>query len=810
MKLLSCLLSPWPRRWAPALCLLGSTAAAQAFEVLPLGRDDAPVVIDGRLDEAVWQRAAVHGRFAQLQPTAGAGHPQDLRTEVRVVADARALVIGIRAWSAQPPRSLLSRRDAVQRDQDMVGVWIDTNGRGESAMFVKASLAGVVTDGLYRASDDEEDLGPDFPVQVAAVRLPDGYSMEIRWPLSALRYPYQAAAPWRMVVARAVPSANDLLLVSGEADAEALSFLHASEPVTGLTTVLSRHRDQPEGDVTVEWTGRSVRSEGATSNRGSVGVEGWWRPRADWLVNATLNPDFAQVDIDAPQTSGNRAVALALPEKRRYFLESADVLGLPLSGFYSRTVADPRWGVRATWRGEQADATLLLAEDRAGTVVTRGRPWGTDEWTLGAPSSAQVLRSRWQVGAAGGHPDRSEHNPVGGKVGVEERDPQRGNERGNERGYEGGDDASKTGDHQALTLGTLLSRRTLEGAGQGELLGVDGLWRQSHQGRHWKAQWSLMASRHTLSVDGDDRVTTGRGPLRRDASAWANLLYSDDDWLNAAEVSVIGPDFVNLLGFVDQAGLWRASGELNRRLGEFRLPGDLLLNQLEWHWGFKEARSLRDASRDEPGGEVILRERRTGLWLATTRRTNAWLHLGLDQQRARSGGRLHDVPAWHGGIETTPFAWMARLTAEGSVGRQLDTDLDRVGQGGWWSLQASTRWALPGDRSLEIDPVLTGTRIAGEGPFPALRETGVRLLTLLHLNARESLRVIVQNERSGRGATALQAAVSDTSRHRSLMWKKRVSSRWQLALGAQWESRPQQPSTREVFLKLEAALGEEG
>lgn len=813
LRLLELARPTWSR-WGLVLWLLSSAAATQAFEVQTLGRDDAPMVMDGRLDEPVWQRAAVHSRFAQLQPTAGAVYAEDLRTEVRVVSDAHALIIGIRAWSAQPPRSLLSRRDAVQRDQDMVGVWIDTNGRGESAMFVKASLAGVVTDGLYRASDDEEDLGPDFPVQVAAVRLPDGYSMEIRWPLSALRYPYQAAAPWRMVVARAVPGANDLLLVSGEADAEALSFLHASEPVAGLTPVLSRHRDQQEGGVTVEWTGRSVRSDGATSNRGSVGVEGWWRPRADWLVNATLNPDFAQVDIDAPQTSGNRAVALALPEKRRYFLESADVLGLPLSGFYSRTVADPRWGVRATWRGEKADATLLLAEDREGTVVTRGRPWGTDEWTLGAPSSAQVLRSRWQVGSAGGHPGGSEDSPVGGKVGVEgldpERDPERDPQRRYERGDEGGDEASVAGEHQALTLGTLLSRRTLEGAGQGELLGVDGLWRQSHEGRHWKAQWSLMASRHTLAVDGDDRVTSGRGPLRRDASAWADLLYSDDDWLNAAEVSVIGPDFVNLLGFVDQAGLWRASGELNRRLGEFRLPGDLLLNQLEWHLGFKEARSLRDASRDEPGGEVILRERRAGLWLATTRRTTAWLHLGLDQQRARSGGRLHDVPAWHGGVETTPFAWMARLTAEGSVGRQLDTELDRVGQGGWWSVQASTRWALPGDRSLEIDPVVTGTRIAGEGPYPSLRETGVRLLTLLHLNAQESIRVIVQNERSGRGATALKGAVSETSRHRSLMWKKRVSSRWQLALGAQWESRPQQPSTREVFLKLEAALGEEG
>lgn len=99
-------------------------APAQAFEVLTLGEGDPAVVVDGRLDDAVWQRAAVHRRFAQLQPTAGAAFPDDLRTEVRVVADGKALIIGIRAWSPQPPRSLLSRRDAVQRDQDMIGVWV--------------------------------------------------------------------------------------------------------------------------------------------------------------------------------------------------------------------------------------------------------------------------------------------------------------------------------------------------------------------------------------------------------------------------------------------------------------------------------------------------------------------------------------------------------------------------------------------------------------------------------------------------------------------------------------------------------------
>ena len=428
----------WLRdRGLGALAGLLLVPAVQAFEVLPLGASEPAPVIDGRLGEDAWRRAPVHERFAQLQPRANATYPAGIRTQVQVVADGRALIVGIRAWSPTPPTVLLSRRDAVQRDQDMVGLWIDTGGRGESAMFVKASLAGVVTDGLYRASDDEEDLGPDFPVEVASTRLADGYSMEIRWPLAALRYPYQIAAPWRMVVARAVPGADDLLLVSGQADGDALDFLHAGQAVHGLEAVLTSHRDRREAQATVEWTGRSERAGGVDHRRGSLGVEGWWRPRADWLVNATLNPDFAQVDIDEPQTSGNRAVALALPEKRRYFLESADVLGLPVAAFYSRTVADPRWGLRATWRGAQADATGLMAEDRAGAVVTRGRPWGTDAWTLPSPSQSQLLRGRWQGG----------------------------------------------GEASTVTHGAMLARRSLDGGRHNQLAGIDGLWRKPRRGR---------------------------------------------------------------------------------------------------------------------------------------------------------------------------------------------------------------------------------------------------------------------------------------------------------------------------------------
>lgn len=760
----------WPIGACTLAALLLVAPAAQAFEVLPLAPGEPMPVIDGRLDEGAWRRAPLHDRFTQLQPRANAAYPAGIRTQVQLLADARSLTVGVRAWSLTPLQVLLSRRDAVQRDQDMIGLWIDTGGRGESAVFVKAGLAGVVTDGLYRASDDEEDLGPDFPVEVATTVLPDGYSMEIRWPLAALRYPYQAAAPWRLVVARAVPGSGDLLLVSGPADADAIDFLHAALPLQGLAPVLAGHRDRREAQATVEWTGRSLSVGSDTRRQGAVGLEGWWRPRADWLVNATLNPDFAQVDIDAPQTSGNRAVALALPEKRRYFLESADVLGLPVAAFYSRTVADPRWGLRATWRGAQADASALVAEDRAGAVVTRGRPWGTDEWTLSAPSVSQLARARWQT----------------------------------------------AGEGQGLTQGAMLARRSLDGQRHNTLVGTDGLWRRQGDGGHLQAQWNLMASEHTLQVDDAGEVLPAAGRTRRGQHLWGKLLYSDERWINSLEGSLVGPDFVNLLGFVDQAGLWRLRGDVFRRLGEVEVPlgSGLTLHQSELHLGLAEYRSLRDTTRGEPGGEVISRELRLGGWLAAAGRTSAWFDLGADQQRARSGGRLHAVPALHGGFESTPFPWLARVKGEGAWGRQLDTGLDRTGRGGWWSLSANTRWALPGGRSVEIDPVFTGVRIAAAGPHAALSETGVRLLVLLHLNALESLRLIAQDERSHRAGTALAAAEHDHRRHRSLMWKKRFGGRYQLALGAQWDAqgdvrsglRTDAPRRRELFLKLQAEL----
>ncbi|MBY0364832.1 MAG: carbohydrate binding family 9 domain-containing protein, partial [Burkholderiaceae bacterium] len=352
---------------------------------LRLPANEAPPVIDGRLDDPAWQRAPVYEHFVQFLPVDK--QAARWRTTVQVLVTEDALVFGIRAWDPAPERirAPLARRDQVKGDQDFVAVYIDPVGQRRSAQFVRVSAAGTIEDGLFSAEDDGDDSAPDFDVEAAAALLPDGYSVELRWPLAALRFPHADGAPWRLLVARNIPREDRRLDVSTPAlTKDALSFIAELQPLDGLGDLVEQVRERSFLSLRPELTLRSTRNssdaEGSRrSRKASLGAEIKWRPRADWVIDATLNPDFSQVELDEPQLAGNTRFALSVPEKRPFFLESADVVGptqpddsgenRSLAAFYSRAITDPDWGLRATWRGADAEATALHLRDAGGGAL---------------------------------------------------------------------------------------------------------------------------------------------------------------------------------------------------------------------------------------------------------------------------------------------------------------------------------------------------------------------------------------------------------------------------------------------------------
>jgi hypothetical protein len=90
-------------------------------------------------------------------------------------------------------------------------------------------------------------------------------------------------------------------------------------------------------------------------------------------IDATINPDFSQIESDVAQITADTRFALFYPEKRPFFMEQSQLFNLPIQAVYTRTITSPRWGVRATGQFGSNAYTLLAGEDRGGgTVILPG------------------------------------------------------------------------------------------------------------------------------------------------------------------------------------------------------------------------------------------------------------------------------------------------------------------------------------------------------------------------------------------------------------------------------------------------------
>lgn len=733
---------------------------------LRIGAADSPR-LDGLLDDDAWRRAPVYERFVQFLPEDK--QPARWRTTLQVLVTEDALIFGIRAWDPQPEsiRAPLARRDQVKSDQDYIAVLIDAVGRRRAAQYARVSAAGMLDDGLYTADDDAEDAAPDFDLQAAAARLPDGYSVELRWPLAELRFPYSEGARWRVMVTRNIPREDRVLDVSApRLTKDALNYIAELQPLEGLGDLVEQVRERSFVTFRPELTLRDLRSaDGTRSRQASLGAEIKWRPRADWVVDATLNPDFSQVEIDAPQLAGNTRFALSVPEKRPFFLESADVVGATqadesgenrsLAAFYTRAVTDPDWGLRATWRGASGEATALSLRDAGGGEVLRAGAFATRSGRQPGGSQASFVRARMHLDDRGG-------------------------------------------------VAGLVSRR---GFGDGlatQVVGADGSW---HAGDSELWRGHLLLSSTTLGLDADGRVQ--RIEEQRGHRAWLAWKRHEAGWGADVHADEISPRFANDNGFVSQSGIRRLSAFGYSRLGAQRLAG-VALHESEAQLKLQETRTLADPLLGVAAGQVVERLVQPGFWVAAARNTGVWGHLGLDRHRARSGGALHATRTLLLGVESDPGEILGHVNGELEWGRRLDVDADRVGLGLQGQFEAKLRTRLPqalGGFWLELEQRLGLGWIDGPQGQRAFTDRSAQTLAVLHLSPRDSVRLIRQQTRFTRRADASAALAAEDSRGRqlSLMLQHRLGLSRIATVGLNRGRDAQLGRSDELFTKLTLA-----
>jgi hypothetical protein len=383
---------------AAALVLLPDVAAANATPNLDIPRVEGAIEIDGRLDEPFWQQAARSELAYEINP--GENIPAAVRTEVWIADSPSGLRVAFRAHDPDPAKiiAVLRDRDSGFQD-DFVGLRIDTFNTHQRAFEFFVSAAGVQSDMTYDGLTSSEDTAWDTLWQSAAVIDEGGYTVELEIPYSSLRFPdSDMPKQWNALFLRVRPRENRFVYAStpenrsiscklcqqmkltGFADADAGRSLLLNPTLTAGT---SQSREAP---------GMRRRSNGTDTE---LGLDVTWSPTPNNVLSATINPDFSQVEVDGAQLDVNTSFALFFPERRPFFLDSADFFNTPTQLVYTRNVADPDYGARFTGRSGNQTYGVFGARDTV-TNLLRPGPFGSRLGQIEGESSDFV--GTWRQG----------------------------------------------------------------------------------------------------------------------------------------------------------------------------------------------------------------------------------------------------------------------------------------------------------------------------------------------------------------------------------------------------------------------------
>ena len=380
--------SPAAAQTNPATSAASTTTLAYGHKVpvpsVVAVRRAGAIAIDGRLDDAAWSAASPITEFRQIDPDEG--QPASQRTEVRFLYDDDALYVGARMWDSEGAagvRTRLVRRDA-SFDSDYFEIVVDGFHDHLSRAFFDLNPSG--------SKDDYIGIGTSCcdnswdPVWEAATSIDDkGWTAEIRIPFSQLRFPRDSVQTWGLQVRRFIKRRdeqdqwsfwrkNESGGPSRFGHLEGLRIPPSTSHLELLPYAVSK------SSVLATTPGDPFSTGGRPTMR--LGLDLKDRLTSNLTLDATINPDFGQVEVD-PAVLNLSAFETFFPEKRPFFVEGSQVFNFgsfscnfcsnveSMSGFYSRRIG------RAPTGADLATGNYAYADvPDASTILGAGKITG--------------------------------------------------------------------------------------------------------------------------------------------------------------------------------------------------------------------------------------------------------------------------------------------------------------------------------------------------------------------------------------------------------------------------------------------------
>lgn len=330
--------------------------------------DEIPV-IDGRLDETVWQEAPlIDEPFITNNPVYG--QPAEQKTRIWIAYDSQNIYLAFYCHDSDPARIRASvcRRDNLFND-DWIGVDLDTLGNREMTQEIICNPLGMQAD-LINTVAGGESADPDWVWYSAGRIVNDGYIVEIRLPLRSFKFQNRPDVEINLAFYRYISHSGTNC--SWPQIDQKKGYFNSLVPtrLQGLGKQL-RLEALPAVTYGSLWDRRTPRDWSAADDAMQVGLGVKYGITSSLEAEITVNPDFSQVESDQFQVEANERYPLFYNEKRPFFMDVSSLFSVAglngegnfWSAVHSRQIVDPAWGGKLSGNFGKTYTGLLIAGD---------------------------------------------------------------------------------------------------------------------------------------------------------------------------------------------------------------------------------------------------------------------------------------------------------------------------------------------------------------------------------------------------------------------------------------------------------------
>ena len=393
------------------LFFLSSTLLLSSFNTFAdkqhfsLTRLDQSITVDGVIDEPHWINATHIPIVYQDEPNEKGTPP--VKTDAYLYEDGSSLYVAFIAQDPDPSqmRASLRDRDTLWED-DAVILVIDTFNDERTGYEFHVNPLGAqgdirMTDTDGWSSDTSWDAIWDSAGQITD----QGYVVEMRIPFKALRFPEnKKELTWGFSVMRNYQRDVFYQLSNMGFDRNIKCSLCQFDKLIGfndiessknvqITPTLTALRNDSKPQVPGDWDNGDLDTE--------IGLDLRWGLTNDAVINATINPDFSQIETDSLELDVNTTFSIYYAEKRPFFLDGASYFKSSLFELlYTRTIAEPTLGAKLTGKTGDHSYALMLADDDNSNILLPTNQ-GSGFASLNDKTNAAAARYQFDMGEQG-------------------------------------------------------------------------------------------------------------------------------------------------------------------------------------------------------------------------------------------------------------------------------------------------------------------------------------------------------------------------------------------------------------------------